>query len=524
MKRQGTHANRKDSSQAGKTERNKEIRCAIYTRKSTDEGLDMDFNSLDAQREAAEAFIASQRHEGWCVVPDRFDDGGFTGGNMERPALKRLLAEVDAGRVDAIVVYKVDRLSRSLLDFSQIMGKLDAKGCSFVSVTQQFNTTHSMGRLTLNILLSFAQFERELISERTRDKMSAARRRGKWVGGSLILGYDLNPEARKLVVNEDEAVQVRQIFAAYAENGSLLETASALNDRGILRKSWVTKNGGLTGGGLWNKHNLQAHLSNVAYIGKVAYQGSVHKGEHEGIVPEALWSRVQTLLRRNARGGPANGTFGTGPTALLKGLLVCSVCEHTMVPTYTDRGATRYRYYVCQTAMKRGWAKCPMPSVPAQEIEDFVIQRIASIGRDPNLAAEVAEQSRVEITGTKARLEEERALLNRTIREQARSIAEAAEQPDAATMMADLQDRMQKGEQRIAEIRSELSALGKETSPQEVASALKDFSALISALAPFERAELASLLVERVVFNKAKGSLAISFRSTGFESLIFKHS
>ena len=205
-------------------------------------------------------------------------------------------------------------------------------------------------------------------------------------------------------------------------------------------------------------------------------------------------------------------------------LIVCSACEHTMVPTYTDRGATRYRYYVCQTAMKRGWAKCPMPSVPAQEIEDFVIQRIASIGRDPNLAAEVAERRRAEIRGTKDRLEEDRALLNRTIREQARSIAEAAEQPDAATMLADLQDRIQKGERRLVEIRSELAALGKETSPQEVASALKDFSALIGALAPFERAELASLLVERVVFNKAKGSLAISFRSTGFESLLSKHS
>jgi len=208
------------------------INCAVYTRKSTEEGLEQEFNSLDAQREAGEAFAASQKSKGWVCLPDRYDDGGFTGGNMERPALKRLMADIDAGRVDCVVVYKVDRLSRSLLDFTQIMEALEKRGVSFVSVTQQFNTTSSMGRLTLNILLSFAQFEREIISERTRDKIAAARRKGKWSGGRPILGYDVAPGGGRLVVNEDEAARVRAIYQVYLDRQSLIETIKELDARG----------------------------------------------------------------------------------------------------------------------------------------------------------------------------------------------------------------------------------------------------------------------------------------------------
>ena len=224
------------------------VRCAVYTRKSTEEGLEQEFNSLDAQREAAEAYIASQKGEGWQCVPDRYDDGGFTGGNMERPALKRLLADIKDGKVDCIVVYKVDRLSRSLLDFVKIMETLEKHKVSFVSVTQQFNTTSSMGRLTLNILLSFAQFEREIISERTRDKVHAARRKGKWTGGRPVLGYDVDPKGGKLIVNADEAARVRAIFELYLERQSLAATVKELDARGWRNKFWVTKDGKQAGG------------------------------------------------------------------------------------------------------------------------------------------------------------------------------------------------------------------------------------------------------------------------------------
>jgi site-specific DNA recombinase len=267
----------------------------------------MEFNSLDAQREAAEAFVASQRHEGWVVIPEKYDDGGFTGGNIERPALKQLLADVEAGKIDTVVVYKVDRLSRSLLDFARLMEVFDRKNCSFVSVTQQFNTTHSMGRLTLNILLSFAQFEREIISERTRDKMSAARRKGKWVGGSLILGYDLNQERTRLVVNSGEAEQVRAIFGLYLEKQSILTTANELNRRGWPRKVWVGKHGTTSGGGLWNKPNLLGMLTNTTYIGKVSYEGKIYDGEHAPILDEKTWTAAQTLLaRKEARAFATN--------------------------------------------------------------------------------------------------------------------------------------------------------------------------------------------------------------------------
>ncbi len=268
------------------------IRCAIYTRKSTDEGLDQEFNSLDAQRESAEAFIASQRLEGWTLLPERYDDGGFSGGNMERPALKRLMADADAGLIDCLVVYKVDRLSRSLMDFARIMEILDRRNVSFVSVTQQFNTTNSMGRLTLNILLSFAQFECEIITERTRDKISAARRKGKWVGGRPVLGYDVDPRGGRLLVNEPEAAQVREIFEAYLQEQGLVTTAQELARRGLVTKLWTTRKGVERGGHPFNKNNLFGLLTNIIYIGKVDYKGAIYDGEHPAIVDEGIWRRV----------------------------------------------------------------------------------------------------------------------------------------------------------------------------------------------------------------------------------------
>ena len=262
------------------------IRCAIYTRKSTDEGLDSDFNSLDAQREAGESYIASQRNEGWVLLPDRYDDGGFSGGSLERPALQRLLKDIEAGKVDCVVVYKVDRLSRSLMDFSRLVALFDRHKVSFVSVTQHFNTTDSMGRLTLNILLSFAQFEREIIGERIRDKIAAAKRRGKRCGGIPPLGYDLVDG--KLAVNPDEAAGLRGIFARFVKIGSTTLLARELNDRGCTTKSWTTRKGRHRPGLSWNKSRLYRLLHNRTYLGEVTHKGQVYPGEHKAIITSVL--------------------------------------------------------------------------------------------------------------------------------------------------------------------------------------------------------------------------------------------
>ncbi|EMI53667.1 recombinase family protein [Rhodopirellula sallentina] len=262
------------------TQQVKTIRCAIYTRKSTEEGLQQEFNSLDAQREAAEAFIASQKAEGWRCLPEMYDDGGFSGGNLERPAMKRLMDDIEAGKVDCVVVYKVDRLSRSLMDFSRVMETFDKFGVSFVSVTQQFNTTHSMGRLTLNILLSFAQFEREIIGERIRDKIAAMRAKGKWSGGMPVLGFDVDRSGTspKLAVNATEAKQVRKIFEMYLEYRSLLPVVKRLQELGWPNKIWRTRNGRTRGGRVFDKPAVHSLLTSPLYVGKIAYKEHIYEG------------------------------------------------------------------------------------------------------------------------------------------------------------------------------------------------------------------------------------------------------
>jgi DNA invertase Pin-like site-specific DNA recombinase len=280
------------------------MRCAIYTRKSSEEGLAQEFNSLDAQRESAEAYILSQRHAGWTTVVERYDDGGYTGANLDRPALQRLLLDIEAGRIDCVLVYKVDRLSRSLLDFARLIGLFDKRNVNLVSVTQQFNTTTSLGRLTLNILLSFAQFEREIIAERTRDKMSAARRKGKWVGGTPVLGYDVAPEGGKLVVNEEEARQVRAIFALYLEHGAVSPVLREIQKQQWTTKRWTTKDGRLHPGRSFEHQNLHWLLGNVIYAGKVCSQGQTYAGEHAAIVEEGVWARVQGMLQKSRRVEP----------------------------------------------------------------------------------------------------------------------------------------------------------------------------------------------------------------------------
>jgi site-specific DNA recombinase len=376
------------------------LRCAIYARKSTEEGLDQEFNSLEAQREAAEAFIQSQRREGWIALPELYDDGGFTGANMDRPALKRLLQAIEAGELDCVVVYKVDRLSRSLLDFTRMLSVFEKHQVSFVAVTQQFNTSTSLGRLTLHILLSFAQFERELIGERTRDKMSAARRKGKWVGGCPVLGYDVDPAGGRLVVNQEEAQRVRAIFALFEVHRSILTTLTEIERRGWRLKSWTCKNGQYRAGGEFAPSSLLRLLTNVIYKGAVRHKGQVYPGQQAAIVPAETWERVRHLVARGST--MARGRTRNKHMALLSGLLYCESCKAWMVYSYSKKKDRKYPYYVCLNAQRKGWAACPGKSLPAGAIEESVVERIRQAR--PELYAErewgeMERQRQVEAVG-----------------------------------------------------------------------------------------------------------------------------
>jgi len=370
----------------------KRTRCAIYTRKSTDEGLQSDFNTLDAQRESALNYIRSQKDEGWEALPERFDDGGFTGGNMERPALKRLLAAIEAGEIDCVCVYKIDRLTRSLLDFSRIVEIFDRHNVSFVAVTQQFSTTSSLGRLTLHILLSFAQFERELISERTKDKMSAARRKGKWIGGQIPLGYDLAPNGGALVVNETEAKHVRAIYGLYLKHGSLIPVIQELDRKGWTMKAWTSRDGSPKGGARFTKTTLHNLLTSILYTGQVEFEGTIYPGEHARILDDEVWTQVQAQLKANRR--TRGSTERTKSGALLSGIIRCGTCDCGMTHTFTQKATTRYRYYTCINAHQRGWNQCQTRSVSAPEIEQAVIAQVHQYARQPAMFQEVFKRLR----------------------------------------------------------------------------------------------------------------------------------
>jgi DNA invertase Pin-like site-specific DNA recombinase len=357
----------------------KTVRCAIYTRKSSEEGLEQAFNSLDAQREACAAYVLSQASEGWAALPIIYDDGGLSGGSLERPALQRLLADVAAGRVDIIVVYKVDRLTRSLLDFAKLVEALDTAGTSFVSVTQSFNTTTSMGRLTLNMLLSFAQFEREVTAERIRDKIAASKAKGMWMGGTPPLGY--RPEGRSLAIVEGHAAIVREIFRRYLELGNVRLVAEALARDGVGAPRRQTASGRPFGGGAFTRGQLYAILKNPIYVGDIPHHGKLHKGMHAAIIERATWARAQAQLADHLQ-GPRRTAPAARPS-LLAGLIVDEEGER-LVATHASKGRVRYRYYVSR-GLQHGIPVDASAAVrmPAREIEAAVTLRVAEALNDP---------------------------------------------------------------------------------------------------------------------------------------------
>jgi len=374
-----------------KKEIKRKLRCAVYTRKSSEEGLEQEFNSLHAQRESCEAYIASQRSEGWALIREHYDDGGVSGGTLERRGLKLLLADIEEGLIDVVVVYKIDRLSRSLMDFSRLVEVFDQNSVTFVSVTQSFNTTTSMGRLTLNILLSFAQFEREVTGERIRDKIAASRKKGMWMGGNVPLGYELKDH--KLVANKTEAKTVRMIFERFVELGSCTELGRELRTGGITTKQSKPI----------TKKYIYRLLNNRVYIGEAVHKGDSYPGQHKGIIPRKLWDNVHGILQESPRSRASNTRAQT--PALLKGLLY-GPDGTAFSPSHTRKKNRLYRYYVSQTVLKHGAGTCPVGRVPAGEIEAAVVDQLRAVFRQPETIIgtwKAAKPHDGEITETEAR-------------------------------------------------------------------------------------------------------------------------
>ena len=483
-------------------------RCAIYTRKSTEEGLSQEFNTLDAQRDAALAYIASQKSAGWVALPERYDDGGFTGGNIDRPALKRLLADIEAGKIDVVITYKLDRLSRSLLDFATLMAFFEKHGVAFVSVTQQFASNTSMGKLTLHILMSFAQFEREVIAERTRDKIAATRKRGLFVTGKPILGYDLvaSPPpftGKRMVVNECEAEIVRAIFDAYLEHRSLLKVVKLCEQRGWRTKTWTASSGRVMGGQPFAKPEVSRLLRNVLYVGKVAHHQHVYDGEHDAVVDADTFAAVQEQLKLASHAGGSGQTTNANP---LRGLVRCKACNCSMnMSTVTRKGkksSSTHRYYVCSNASKRGRAACPRPSLPAKDLEDFVLAQLKPLLTEDGTLAAVVEEARQQLADAAQRRAEELAGLREQLASNAANVGK-----DAAKERERLKRQITALEARIAADEAQ------HVDADEIVGAVESFDTLWTAMLPGEREQLMQALVQRVEYNAATEAVTVVCRA-----------
>ncbi len=498
-----------------------QTRVAIYCRQSV--ASELEFGSIQAQREAVEAYVASQRGEGWIALPERYDDHGFSGGDTDRPAFQRLMADIEAGRIDVLASYKIDRVSRSLTDFTAFMALLERHGVGFVSTTQSFDTRSSMGRLTLNILASFSQFERETIAERTRDKILATRRKGMWTGGRPVLGYDVVNGA--LVVNRAEAETVRAIIALYLELGGLVATVAELERRGIRNKSWTNKSGQPVRGRAFDKETLRNLLVNPIYTGRIRAGKDLVAGKHEAIVTEAEFRHVALALRTNRRAPRAAiGRHG----ALLVGISRCGRCGAALNHNTNVRGTKVYRYYNCATVVKNGAAACPGSRAPAAELEAAVVARIRAIGTDPTVltaAFQAAQQARVarqpELIAEARRLAQERGDLTTQRSNLLDALQHSSVGANAiAVRLAEVDEQIERLQQRHDEVAEQLRAIASAPiEDAEVRKALAEFDAVWGELVPRERVRVLRLLIAEVRYDAAAGEVTIEFRDNGIRAL-----
>ena len=495
---------------------------AIYTRKSTDENLGGDFTSLDSQREYCESFIKSREAEGWRVFPVDYNDPGFTGGNIDRPGLKKLMADARTGKFQVVVTYKYDRLSRNTKDFLHVLDTFDKHGIVYVSVTQPIDTSSSVGRLMRSILVDFSQFERELISERTRDKRAAMAKRGKWPGGQPPLGYDIDADTKKLMINAAEAKQVRLLYETYAKTKSLSQAAIALNKEGLRMKRWTTREELLRGGRRFNKSNLDYVLRNPVYIGKIRHKGDIHEGEHKGIVDADLFQRVVRQLA-------ANGKKNTSPNQdkhnfMLRGLVRCGACGQQMTPNFAYSKGRKYFYYKCVSVNKLDKSACPTKSAPARELERLVLDRLSFLGKNKTVVDEVVERAR-QMTGSELPAKKQDKV--RLIAEIGRIESEVgnitnilAAQGQAAPQYRALMDKLGQVQGRREELEKQVQKLDydvveletRQIDAEIIRRNLENFSLSFPRLSPQNQKELLALLIEEIVYDTQASKMKLTLR------------
>jgi site-specific DNA recombinase len=501
-------------------------RCAIYARVSTTMGLEQDFNSLDAQREACLAYI--QQQPGWVLVEKRYEDGGFTGANIERPAFTRLLQDVDAGLIDVIVVYKIDRLSRSLLDFAKVIERLAAVGASFVSVTQNFSTADAVGRLTMNLLMTFAEFERSLISERTRDKIVGARRRGKWTGGTVPFGYVA--KEKKLIVHETEALVVREAFTLFLQHRQVAAVARLLNEKGLQARSSTR---GSRRGNRWTTAAVDRMLRNPTYAGFAKCQDRLYAAEYAGLVEEASYRAVQQILQGPRRSLAANDQdvpphrrrmTSINPAYALRGLLRCGVCNMAMSPSSTKRGNRTHRYYRCTTRDKHGKESCAARPLPAGAIEDLVAERLSEAVADPSFVKEVDRALRARIEGQRQTLAKLGAALPEQIAQASRSVSKLAD--DVSQLEGAAREvmgrKLQEEAERLAALERQLEDLDQQQAGLQAAvgeaqwmlDALRDFRTVWESMTLENRGRLLRALVAQIRVNEEAGVVEMELQET----------
>jgi len=472
-----------------------ENRCAIYTRKSVEDGLEQEFNSLDAQREAGENYIASQKHNGWRCLSERYDDGGWSGGNMERPALKRLMDDIAAGKIDTVVCYKIDRLSRSLIDFAEMLNFFEKHKTNFVSVTQEINTSSSSGRMMLNILMTFAQFEREVIAERVRDKIAASKKRGKFCGGVPVLGYLPDPKTKKLYIVEEEARTVRLLFEKYLIHGSLKEVVHEANMLRLKTKEWSSAKGRKHAAKIWDTGSLYRILSNSIYAGYIRHYDAQYEGEHEPIISRETWERTQLVMRGNGCATPRRRN-AEQPFA---GLVKCGHCHCAMTPTYTQKHGKKYCYYICQASTKNPDHRCPLKRIPAGDLEHAVLQQLSVLFQAPSILRATLEAVREQEIAMENNLTKNRDLLQ----SQLNSLKKTA-----LVGEADFEEIRKAGE-RLTEVKRQLQALKEPISGEEVIAALSDTAGLWEFLFPGARHELLRLVIRSIEIFDTQISLTL---------------